>query len=354
MRSKTNKRWSWRIVFFPYFLLLMKVGFCQVAPVVVVHNEERDIASFARFTPDGRNIITIQGGDLHSNGKVAIWNAETGRLINQYELPGYYPVSVSVSQDGSYAAIGCEATTAIIVNLNSGGIDTIVREEYQPIGGNPPQSCVAWCSMDPSLFITFYAGIHGKAWNAFSGKSFDKFEILDGQYHVRFYPDKDRFIANDTIYSLREKKVLFKVEGQATLLDDNQTILSVIPYAGSDGRFEVKRFMKWSAGTGELIHQFNVFESSDTTFVIHPSGVYYISYTPAVNPDLAGSPSVKIRMLETHEDALILTKDGSEKVKGRYVSLSGDGMKAAIVNGKDLYIYNLSSLFTSVPNTFKY
>jgi WD40 repeat protein len=110
------------------------------------------------FTPDGRRLITAAG-------TIRSWDAETGRLIHNFEESFRTSAVLAVSSDGVRVVAGTDDASAREWDITSG---RKVRDYVRDLSGSPISAAVY--SQDRQLLATAYDGGIVRVWNTETGE----------------------------------------------------------------------------------------------------------------------------------------------------------------------------------------
>lgn len=101
----------------------------EASPDTVVVTGERGAMSDVAFSPDGRQVAS---GSLE--GRVYIWDADTGELLHELEAHRDEAYAVAYSPDGSELLVGEVDGDVVVHPLYGGPADTLTGQSGDPGG----------------------------------------------------------------------------------------------------------------------------------------------------------------------------------------------------------------------------
>jgi len=174
----------------------------RVAKRVFLSPQARGITSLA-MTPDGKRVVA--GG---YNGKLGVWEVETGKQLHSLEGHSGLVHAVDVSSDGRFAVSGSEEPTAkgdADRAVPSGKIfvwDLQTGEKLRELNSHNARVLVVRFSPDDRMILTFNADFDGSQensawlWNAETAELIRELDIGDECiFDARFSPDGTRIAA---------------------------------------------------------------------------------------------------------------------------------------------------------------
>jgi WD40 repeat protein len=223
------------------------------------------------FLPDDNRLLSGSSFD----GTVKIWDLDSGKLLQEWNLGERGVLDVAFSPDGTRAAAGLwYDVTAIIWDVYNGQLLQTFSEDYQ--GTNCDGVRELAFSPDSSRIITA-AGCNFKivrAWNAESG---EPLQVLDdrGSAHIASSAD-GRFLA----WSVWEKVVLWDVMNQQELRTWNPQPnarffgIEFSPDSSLLATFswESRNLQLWDVESGKLIRKFGDYSTGIASAVFSPDG----------------------------------------------------------------------------------
>ncbi len=139
------------------------------------------------FTPDGRRLVTVAG-------TIRTWDAETGRLIHNFDESFWSSAVLAVSSDGLRLVAGSNDAAAQEWDIASG---RKVKDYVDDLGGGP--IAAAAFSQDRRLLATAHDGGLIRIWNTESGELVHTVKGDDlPTGTIAFSPDGGRFLSYTT------------------------------------------------------------------------------------------------------------------------------------------------------------
>lgn len=291
------------------------------------------------FSPDGSKLLT-------GWKNCTVWDLATGQKI--LVLPTDTATCAAFSRDGKFVATGGCLLSAAVWNMEMGKQVQSFQGDTSIYSGPVNFTAIAFHPFENKIITGNEHGVIS-LWDIITGKEDLIVTIGNRVDKIQVFSDGDRILTYMDIISLKAKQILYKFDTRILLSSDEKYLFTG---NGNLDRAPLrKQFLFYSAIDYSLAKSFSVFEANSGNGAFSPNGIFVLLYEFGDDFGNYDLTKIQLRRIENNELVHEFKVNGKNDYVINNAIFSSDGKKLAIVSDKTVYVWDISDLYSAVPQS---